>query len=130
MHKKALRASVFIGFAVIVLLGALAAFLINYSITGLADNTPVSFMWKFADKERFGKLWSPWIIDYYFLASSVDSQPVTLSNILRIDLNWISQLCRIWFFKDVPLLSFFHRADSIYLGRLFKGFVEVCNTCS
>jgi len=107
LHKRALQASVFIGFAGSVLVGSMIAFLINYFVTGLADNTPVSFMWKFADKEKFGKLWSTRIIDYYFLASSVDSQPVSLSNILRIDLNWIAQLCRVWFFKDVPFLSLF-----------------------
>lgn len=106
LQKKALQASIFIGFAVAALFGSLLAFLINYSVTGLADNTPVSLMWKFADKERFGKLWSPWIIEYYFLASSFDSQPVILSNILRVDINWIAQLCRTWFFKDVPLLSY------------------------
>ena len=80
--------------------------MINYFVTGLADNTPVSLMWKFADKERSGEIMEPWIIQYYFLASSFDSQPIILSNILRVDTNWIAQLCRTWFFKDVPLLSF------------------------
>ncbi|KAF0144471.1 MAG: Uncharacterized protein FD156_1775 [Nitrospirae bacterium] len=106
LQRKPMQARVFIGFAVAALFGSLFAFLINYSVTGLADNTPVSLMWKFADKERFGKLWSPWIIEYYFLASSFDSQPVILSNILKVDIHWIAQLCRTWFFKDVPLLSY------------------------
>ena len=106
LQKRPLQARVFIGFAVLALFGSMLAFVINYFVTGLADNTPVSLMWKFADKERFGKLWSPWIIQYYFLASSFDSQPIILSNILRVDTNWIAQLCRTWFFKDVPLLSF------------------------
>jgi hypothetical protein len=106
LYKKASQTLILTGFALAVLFGALMGFFINYSITGLADITPpLGLMWKFADKERFEKFWSPWIVEYYYLALSFDSSPVILSNILRVDINWVAQLCRTWFFKAVPLLS-------------------------
>lgn len=42
------------------MLGSLLA--LNYWTTGLAEITPMRFFWKYADQERFSRLWSPYLM--------------------------------------------------------------------
>lgn len=77
------------------LLGSAAALAINYAWTGLALDAPVGMFWPLADRERFARLWSPLVIEYWFLGpASVESAKMAMSNLLVLDWAWWARLVR------------------------------------
>ena len=79
----------------IALLGSAAALAINYAWTGLALDAPVGIFWPLADRERFARLWSPLVVEYWFLGpASVESAKMAMSNLLVLDWAWWVRLLR------------------------------------
>lgn len=84
------------------LLGGVTALAINYAWTGLALDAPVGIFWPLADRERFAKLWSPLVVEYWFLGpASVESAKLTISNVLALDWTWWGRLVRASYIRPV-----------------------------
>jgi hypothetical protein len=84
------------------LLGSAAALAINYAWTGLALDAPVGIFWPLADRERFAKLWSPLVVEYWFLGpASVESAKLTISSVFALDWNWWARLLRAPYLRPV-----------------------------
>jgi hypothetical protein len=103
-------------------LGGAAALAINYAWTGLALDAPVGIFWPFADRERFAKLWSPLVVEYWFLGpASVESAKLTISGVLALDWNWWARLLRAPYLRPVWIAAALFAAAAVAWRFAGKG---------
>jgi hypothetical protein len=87
------------------LVGTSATLLFNYSITGMALDTPVKFFWDHADQARFSSLWDPFIIRYWFLGiGAVEATTPSIGQMMNINLGWFTDLVRSKYLDVYPRL--------------------------
>lgn len=85
--------------------GILAVLSINYLVTGLALDSPVGLFWRLADKERFGRLWSPLVVEYWFLGTgAVESASPSLFETMLPKLGWLREILRLHYLPPLGWL--------------------------
>ena len=104
------------------MLGGAAALAINYAWTGLALDAPVGIFWPLADRERFAKLWSPLVIEYWFLGpASVESAKLTISGVFALDGSWWARLLRAPYLRPVWIAAALFAAAAVAWRFVRKG---------
>ena len=82
--------------------GSASALALNYLVTGLALDSPVGLFWGLADHERFATLWSPLVVEYWFLgAGSVESVAPSLGGMLIPKFSWLHEVLRLRYLRPL-----------------------------